>query len=174
VHAFDARGHPVSGDECEVTIAPDAGGEEADVDIVDNGDGTYAVAYQAEEFGVHTLNVTLDGAAVKEMPMKLTVRESADATQTSCQNGTFTFTFHAKNKKGLPKSCGGDAFACTVVGPGGHAVGVETTDHQDGQYSAKYTLDAPRAAGDVSKHTYVVSMTMAEEEIVGSPFEHNM
>ena len=53
---FDGKAQPVSGDDCQVTITPDAGGEEADVDIVDNGDGTYAVAYQAEEFGKHTIN----------------------------------------------------------------------------------------------------------------------
>jgi len=46
VYAFDSKGQAVSGDECDVQITPDAGGEEADVDIVDNGDGTYAVAYQ--------------------------------------------------------------------------------------------------------------------------------
>lgn len=177
VFAFDKTGAPVSGDECLVTMTPDAGGEEADMDVVDNEDGTYSVAYQAAQPGAHTLIATLDGVNVKNVPVSILVKEGADCGNTDATSGIFKFTIHAQNQHGQPKSEGGDEFSVTIVTASGMPVDVATEDIGDGSYSATYCLGSAPLADDESPdepREFNVNVMFNGTDIKGSPFKQMM
>mmetsp|Transcript_11952 Transcript_11952/g.33648 ORF Transcript_11952/g.33648 Transcript_11952/m.33648 type:complete len:637 (+) Transcript_11952:104-2014(+) len=164
VFAKDVNGNPVSGDDCQVTVD---GPGDAGANVTDNGDGTYAVEYHADEPGDYTINATLDGESVKNTPTTVKVTEGADAENVSIQ---YTITVHAKNKKGEPKTVGGDNFEVNIKGGEADETDVDckAVDNGDGTYSAHYELSGE--AGTKFK----VNISLNGKKIKGSPFKHQL
>mmetsp|Transcript_21744 Transcript_21744/g.29891 ORF Transcript_21744/g.29891 Transcript_21744/m.29891 type:complete len:636 (+) Transcript_21744:44-1951(+) len=163
VFARDARGQPVSGDDCEVTVV---GPGPTTANVTDNGDGTYDVEYSIDEAGDYTVTANLDGAAVKNTPVKVTCIEGADPDNCSVR---YQITVQAKNKKGEPKTAGGDRFEVRVVGGDEESeVHSEAIDHGDGSYSAQYELE-----GDAGTD-FKVYIKLNNHNIKGSPFKHKL
>jgi len=71
VHALDEDGKPVSGEPVVVTVTPKKGGGEVPVQLNDNGDGTYDVAYIADKPGQYIINTTIRGKEIRDMPKRL-------------------------------------------------------------------------------------------------------
>ena len=51
-----------------------------EVDIVDNGDGTYVASFIATQVGKHSIDVTWGGKPVKEMPLIVDVKKTIDCS----------------------------------------------------------------------------------------------
>jgi filamin len=163
VFARDANGNPVSGDDCEVSVK---GPGAAHANVTDNGDGTYSVEYNVEDAGKYNITATLDGAAVKNTPKTVEVIEGADAGNASVK---YTITVQAKNKKGEPKTYGGDSFEVNVKGGDDESeVECEAIDNGDGTYSAKYELEGE------SGTEFKVYIKLNGHNIKGSPFKHKL
>jgi len=163
VFARDAKGQPVSGDDCHVNIA---GPGKPKAHVKDNGDGSYDVEYHADTAGPHTITATLDGAAVRNTPKTVEVLEGADADNASVK---YQITVHARNKHGEPKSYGGDRFEVKIHGGDDESeVASEAVDNGDGTYSARYELE-----GEVGTH-FKVHIKLNGHNIRGSPFKHTL
>jgi filamin len=163
VYARDANGNPVSGDDCKVTVSGPGG---ANAKVTDNGDGTYAVVYNADEAGKYTITATLDGDNVKNTPKTVNVIEGADANNASVK---YTITVQAKNKHGEPKTYGGDQFEVAIKGGDDDSdVACEALDNGDGSYSAKYELEGEAGT------EFRVHIKLNGKNIKGSPFKHKL
>jgi len=173
VHAVDDVGHPVSGDDCQVRIVPDGGGQPIPVNVKDNGDGTYNVDYAPSKAGKYTIHVQLDGQDVKGTPCSLTVREGADASKTGHAN--FKVTIVSRNKNGELKTEGGDEFECQVIGP--EEIGevpCKTKDNGDGSYTAEYQLEGPKAGDEKGPREYGIHMKLNGDYVGGFPTRQYM
>ena len=156
IHAVDHEGNPLTqgGDDFKVTIS---GPEEIKPEVVDNGDGTYTVKYEAEKPGDYKVDVTFEDAHIKDMPLNLFVNASPDASKTWADGPGIeggvppvwqtkheqVFTIHAVDHEGNPRKDGGDEFKVSIKGPADIAADVH--DNNDGTYTVKYT---PEVAGD--------------------------
>jgi filamin len=173
VHARGDDGEPVWGDDCTVTVVPEdpsSGLAEVPAEVTDNGDGTYSVVYHPLEAGNFVVNVQLEGADVKDMPVKVRVREGVSVDKTGrCK---FKATIIARNKDGEAHTEGGADWEVSVMGPEETEIPVKATDNGDGSYSAEYKLTAdPDAEGP---QEYIISMCLNEDHIQGSPFRQFM
>lgn len=161
VHAFDDNGNPASGDNCQVHIdGPDVG----DVKVTDNGDGTYSVEYNANAPGDYSINCTLDGDSIRDMPVNVKVIEGADASLSGVAR--FTLTVQARNKSGENKTYGGDRFEVGVRAPSDADIDVESNDNNDGSYTASYTLEGTGK--------FTVTVKLNGKHVAGSPFHHDV
>jgi filamin len=162
IHAKDPKGKPLTqgGDNFKVDIH---GPIHVEPKIVDNNDGTYTVTYEPTEVGDYKVDITLDGHPIKDAPHHVKVKEGTDAGFSGF--GSFTLTVVAKDKKGNPKTFGGDAFVVTITGPAEH-VDVKAYDNDDGTYTAAYTL--------VGTGSYSVDVKLNHKNIEGSPFKQNV
>jgi filamin len=163
VFARDANGNPVSGDDCQVKIE---GPGHSNVDVKDNGDGTYDVKYNVDDAGNYKITALLDGAPVRNTPVNIEVLEGADAENSSVR---YMITVQAKNKKGEPKTYGGDRFEVRITGGDEESeVASEAVDNGDGTYSAKYELEGE------SGTEFKVHIKLNGHNIKGSPFKHKL
>jgi len=163
VYARDSHGNPVSGDDCQVTVH---GPTDAHVQVRDNGNGTYDVQYDASDAGKYTITATLDGDNVKNTPATVEVLEGADHDNCSIR---YTITVQAKNKKGEPKTYGGDKFEVKITGGDDESeVASEAIDNGDGTYSAKYELEGEQGT------KFKVYIKLNGHNIKGSPFNHKL
>jgi filamin len=163
VFAKDSNGNPVSGDDCEVKIE---GPSPATSNVTDNGDGTYDVEYSVDEAGDYTITALLDGEPVQKTPVTVSVIEGADADSASVK---YMITVQAKNKKGEPKTYGGDKFEVRVCGGDEESeVNSEAVDNGDGSYSAKYELEGDQGTN------FKVYIKLNGKNIKGSPFKHKL
>lgn len=162
IHAKDPKGNPLTqgGDDFKVDIH---GPGHVAPKIVDNNDGTYTVTYDPTEPGDYKVDITLDGHHIKDAPHHVKVREGTDAGFSGF--GSFTLTVVAKDKKGNPKTFGGDDFEVTITGPAEH-LDVKAFDNDDGTYTAAYTL--------VGTGSYSVEVKLNHKHIEGSPFKQNV
>lgn len=162
IHARDPKGNPLTqgGDHFKVDIH---GPVHVEPVVVDNNDGTYTVTYEPTEAGEYKVDITLDGHHIKDAPHHVTVREGTDVGFSGF--GSFTLTVVAKDKKGNPKTFGGDAFEVTITGPAEH-LDVKAYDNDDGTYTAAYTL--------VGTGHYSVEVKLNHKNIEGSPFKQNV
>jgi len=162
IHAKDPKGNPLTqgGDNFKVDIH---GPGHIHPEVVDNHDGTYLVTYEPTEAGDYKVDITLDGHNIKDAPHHVTVREGTDAGFSGF--GSFTLTVVAKDKKGTPKTFGGDDFEVTITGPAEH-LEVHAFDNDDGTYTAAYTL--------VGTGHYSIEVKLNHKNIEGSPFKQNV
>jgi len=162
IHAKDPKGNPLSqgGDLFKVDISGPAHIEPV---VVDNNDGTYTVTYNPNEVGDYKVDITLDGNHIKDAPHHITIKEGTDAGLSGF--GSFTITVVAKDKKGVPKTFGGDLFEVTITGPAEH-IDVYAYDNDDGTYTAAYTL--------IGSGHYKVEVRLNNKNIEGSPFKQNV
>jgi filamin len=145
IHAVDEHGHPRTdgGDDFEVKISGPEGHYKAHVK--DNGDGTYGVTFDPEHAGDYEIDVQYDDDHIKDAPFRVRCKEGTDAENSGF--GVFSFTVQSRDKKGENKTFGGDKFAVNIAGPNDSEVEVETTDNNDGTYTAVYALTGEQ--GDV-------------------------
>jgi len=162
IHAKDPKGAPLTqgGDEFKVDIH---GPVEVKPLVIDNNDGTYTVTYDPTVAGDYKVDITLDGHHIKDAPHHVSVREGTDAGLSGF--GSFTLTVVAKDKKGVAKTFGGDAFEVTITGPAEH-IDVKAYDNDNGTYTAAYTL--------VGSGRFSVEVKLNHKNIEGSPFKQNV
>ena len=139
---------------------------QAEVKVTDNNDGTYSVEYLADEPGQVTVAVTCDGEHIKDSPFAVPCKEGTDAS--NCGFGQFTFTVQSADRRGKPKTFGGDKFAVSVKNkedPDAEAE-AEGVDNGDGTYTAKYSLSG--------QGTFFISVSLNGKQIKGSPFKQKL
>ncbi|KAH3761749.1 gelation factor [Pelomyxa schiedti] len=138
--------------------------------LIDNGNGTYAVAYTPTEAGPHSVAVNLNGEKVGKSPFAVAIEPptpdptKSDVTGPGIENATVAapapVIVRARNRVGAPLKVGGHPFVLSVSGPHGDAPS-KLIDNGDGTYSGVYTPLDP------GKHK--VAVTLNGTDIVNSP-----
>jgi len=135
------------------------------VEVVDNGDGTYAVTYHPEDAGRHDIAVTLEGKPIKGSTFRVDVNAGAFAGKTVFEQ--FSVVVRAHDKRGKPLTTGGARIKASVTKPNGQACSqTKLEDHNNGTYTISFKASESGA--------YKVSTTIDGKEIVGSAFTQNM
>jgi uncharacterized protein (DUF2141 family) len=119
------------GDNFEVVID---GPAPAKTQIVDNGDGTYAVTYEPVVAGDYNIRINLEGQPIKNSPYSVKVTEGIDLNNTGFVG--FSFTVQTRDKNKQSRTFGGDLFEIDASGPA--AVNLNTQDNGDGSYTASF------------------------------------
>jgi len=172
VHALDEDGKPVSGEPVVVTVTPkDGKAEPQAVEVKDNGDGTYDVAYNCDKPGDYIIDTKIRDEPIKDMPKEVTCHKGVDASKTIVEGPgvekgfagrPLPFTVRSMDKDGQPVTVGGADLVAKVLGPKG-AVPCDLKDNGDGTYSGVYKPEVP---GD-----YKVTVILDKEKAVGkSPY----
>eukprot|EP01113_Clastostelium_recurvatum_P015306 TRINITY_DN184_c0_g1_i2.p1 TRINITY_DN184_c0_g1~~TRINITY_DN184_c0_g1_i2.p1 ORF type:complete len:757 (-),score=257.76 TRINITY_DN184_c0_g1_i2:127-2397(-) len=161
----------VGGENFEVKITPPPGSAPIAAQIVDNGNGTYGVVYQAKNPGKHIINVVLKGKNIANSPFTVNAdRVPLDATNTrvygpgiekATTKELATFTIEARNQKGDPVGSGGDKFDIKVQGPYDQ-VRAEVVDNKNGTYTVSYRPT------DVGPHT--ITVQHENKNVANSPY----
>jgi len=139
VHSLNEKGEPAIGKLVKIQIT-DAEGKTINPDVKNNDDGTYTVNYRPTSAGEHTITVFLEGNQIKDMPVKVGVKEGADAKLTTSVQ--FVLTLHAKLPSGEEKKEGGDRWV-VHLDDGKEKTAVKTVaDKGNGTYTADYTISA--------------------------------
>lgn len=145
IHAVDRDGNPRTdgGDKFDVQIQGPQG--PVHPEVKDNNDGTYDVTFDPAEPGPYNIAVNLEGKPIKDSPWKVKCKEGTDADNSGF--GIFSFTVQARDKRKQPKKFGGDKFEVRITGGGKQSeVEVQTTDNNDGTYTAVYALSGPKGS----------------------------
>jgi len=144
IHATDKNGQPRTdgGDKFDVDIDGPQG--KVHPTVTDNGDGTYGVVFDPEHPGDYSINVTYEGNPIKDAPFHVHCKEGTDADHSGF--GVFSFTIQSRDKRGESKTFGGDHFNVTIKGPNDADVEVQTTDNNDGTYTAVYALSGEKGS----------------------------
>ncbi|XP_071960405.1 filamin-A-like isoform X3 [Antedon mediterranea] len=154
--------------ECNA-VGPD--GKPLDVDVKDNGDGTYDVTYVPTEEGPVDLDVKFGDQSIPNFPRKSKVGSPLDVSDVDVYGhgvepevfvGCPTeFTVNAK-PVGPQANQLKDLIDCTLQSPSGTPIKPVITDNKDGTYKAEYTpveegphkLDVKVAGKPVGKSPY--------------------
>lgn len=140
IHAVDHEGNPRldGGDPFVVQIG---GPQEPNIphEIVDNHDGTYTVTYSPDKTGPIKVEVSLEGAAIKDAPFSIGVLSGTDPTMSDYKN--FKVTVQARDKNGNPVILPLDTLTVTQTN-GSNAV-ITTTNNLNGTYTGTIVLPNP-------------------------------
>jgi len=180
IHAVYPNGKPkkTGGDLFDVHIE-DPNLDIIEPKIVDNGDGTWSVEYNATDPGKYHIDVIQRNPSipvlydhVKNSPIDVliepgTVAENCIAYGPGLDAGNLdtlpaTFTIEARDKHGNKMKEGGDPFQVDLMGPTG-PVPVDIVDNGDGTYQVTYQ---PQDAG---RHD--IAVTLDGKPIKGSTFK---
>jgi len=142
IHAMDNDGKSRGEGGDPIVVKVTNNGKDVPVQMKDNGDGTYSVSYQPDAPGDLTVNVELEGSPIKDAPFSVKAKAGTDAENSGF--GIFSFTLQARDKRGQQKTFGGDNFEVHIKGPSNSEVEVQTTDNQDGTYTAIYALSGEK------------------------------
>jgi filamin len=173
VYALDEDGKPVSGEPVAVTVKPKGGGDPKDVQITDNGDGTYDVAYIADKPGDYIIDTQIRGESIKDMPKQVHCYPGVDASKTIVEGPGVTggfaerplpFVIKSMDKEGKPVTVGGDDYKVQVTGPDGAPVPVDLKDNGDGTYNGVYT---PKKPGD---YKVMINVNRQKAPVGKSPY----
>jgi len=163
IQARDCFGNDIKegGDPFLVAIEGPTG--PVQVDIQDNGDGTYTCQYQPTDAGPHDLSVTLDDAHIKGSKFHVDIKPGAWPENSTIEN--YNFTVRTRDKKGKNKLFGGEKVEVQIVSPSGKVVeNVKVVDLLTGCYYVSYKLPGEELGN------YEVSVTINGDHISGSPF----
>jgi filamin len=138
------------GDNFKVNID---GPESVPAHIVDNGDGTYGVTYEAQNPGDYVITVTLDDANIRDSPFSVQVQSGTDVGHSGL--AAISFIVQTRDKHGNPKTFGGDSFEVTGVE---HA---QTSDLGDGTYLTQFHPPGPG--------NYAFHVSLNGKQVPGSP-----
>jgi len=143
----------------------DQNGNQIDSPIVDNGDGTFKVAYEPTGVGRHKVDVRLKGKPVGNTPVSVNVKDGASYENTHVDG--FSFVIRTKTKQNKDKKEGGETFEVKVVHEGTkeEIKTVKINDIGDGTYVVSYSLPAE---GD-----YKVNVLLNGRHIKGSPWKQS-
>lgn len=139
----------------------DAAGKEVAVSKSDNGDGSFAVSYDAKEVGEVRVNVVVRSKAspafydhIQGSTFFVPVEAGTDASQSiaygpGLESSVYDtlpsyFTIQAKDRNGKNIPKGGEEFEVTITDSRGNTVPATTQDNGDGTYRVDYE---PSAAG---------------------------
>lgn len=128
------------------------------VEVVDKGDGTYDVFYQAKEPGINEVAMFLRNRAtplaydhIKDSPKGVNILlgtdpKSCTASGPGLQDGIedtepAEFTIQARDRNGNPIKYGDEPFVVKVRDPNGQPVPVDVKDNGDGTYGVVYRPD---------------------------------
>ena len=143
-----------------------------EVDIVDNGDGTYAASFIATQVGKHSIDVTWGGKPVKDMPLIVdvkkmvdhssSIRAEGDALRLGIAGRKETVTIIAKDTGLLVD---GDLSATMITADGYDndiKPIVEIKDKGNGVYVLTYIVELVTG--------YQLNITHEDQHITDSPF----
>jgi len=164
IEARDKNGNPrkEGGDKFDVDIQ--GPNRPVKADIVDNRDGTYNVTYHPEDAGIHDIAVTLDGTPIKGSTFHVDILPGAFAGNSSIEQ--YSFVLQTRDKRNQNMTTGGAPVKVEVAAPNKQKVNVDLQDHNDGQYTAKYSIKG--------KGQYTVNVTIDGNHVQGSPFTQNI
>jgi len=137
VHSLNEKGEPAIGKLIRVQIT-DVEGKAVLAEVKNNEDGTYSVSYRPTCAGEHTITVFLEGAAIKDMPVKVGVKEGAEAKLTKSLQ--FLFTVHARLPSGEEKKEGGDRWVVHLSDGKEQTKVTTVADTGKGTYTATYVI----------------------------------
>jgi len=130
-------------------------------DVVDNGDGTYAVAYNPTDAGRHDIAVTLEGKPIKGSTFRVDVNAGSWAGKSVMD--TFHFVVRAYDKRGKPLTVGGAKIKAAVTKPNGQPCEhTKIEDNKNGTYTITYKAS--------ETGNFKIGVQIAGHEICGSPF----
>jgi len=139
VYSLNEAKEPAIGKLIRVEIK-DAEGKFVTSDVKSNEDGTYSVSYKPLTPGEHTITVFLEGTAIKDMPVKVGVKEGAEAKLTTSVE--FFITLQGVLSTGELKKEGGDRWEVSL-NDGKETTKVTTVaDKGNGTYTATYRIPA--------------------------------
>jgi len=163
IEARDKHGKPIKqgGDNFVVDIQGPTG--QVPCKVVDNGDGTYNVAYSPQDAGAHDIAVTLDDVPIKGSTFHLDIKPSAWARNTFIKD--YSFVVQTRDKKDHDLTEGGQDVAVTIKGPKG-AVTADLRDNGDGTYKVGYHIQ--------DKGEYKINVTVDGTSVRGSPFSQTV
>jgi len=144
-------------------------------DVLDNGDGTYTVAYIADVAASYDATVTLDGMTIgasamhclvlpgATVPSAATLELGLTSTRATIAGAPATFTITSRDAHGNPRGMGGDAWRVELrrVGVPADIVPARVRDNGDGTYSV---VAMPKRKG-----TYTVVVSGSDGREVRSP-----
>jgi len=164
IEARDKHGKPMTqgNDNFVVDIQGPSGPVECK--LVDNGDGTYSVAYTPKDAGPHDIAVTLADPVKGEIPIKgstfhVDIKPGAWARNTFIKD--YSFVVQTRDKRDHDLTQGGQDVAVTIKGPKG-AVTANLRDNNDGTYNVNYHIQ--------DKGEYKINVTVDGTSVRGSPF----
>jgi hypothetical protein len=133
--------------------------------IVDNGNGTYTVTYQAVKIGEHPIQVNTavkpSKAAQGTDPTKTIAHGPGLETGKVQDNLPTHFTIESRDRDGNKVPRGGDKYSVKVHGPTGD-VPATVKDNGDGTYHVEY---APTDAGQ-----HKIEITLRNKPVAKSPY----
>ncbi|XP_022901138.2 filamin-A isoform X2 [Onthophagus taurus] len=167
-------------------------GSDLDIDIVDNGDGTFSIYYNVKDAGDYTLSVKFGGQPVPEGFYTFTAEETSktttEKTTTTTQTQTQTQTESAVKKTtssttssqssgkqpayrsvhldNIPLPTTGGLVAADIKMPSGNVDKPIIEDNRDGTVSIKYD---PREEG-----LHELSVKYNGEHVQGSPYKFHV
>lgn len=164
---------PVGGADVGADIVEPDGTPLTDIDVKDNGDGTYDVTYVPRVPGKHQVTAKIDGKPINHKPYTVPIAPARPDPAQSWADGPGVeggvpagaetpFTVHAVNAAGAPMTTGGHPFTCKVTDPRGKPIRALLKDNGDGTYAGTYTPEGP---GD-----YTVEVICGGAPIKDSPF----
>lgn len=153
-------------------------GREAPVALEDRGDGTYGATYTPAEPGLHRVEVTLAGDAIRgcadAVPVAPPTPDPAqctadgpgvDAAAALAAGVAAPFRIVARNRAGMQLRVGGHDFAAALRGPFESRVQATVVDNGDGTYDASYV---PLCGGGGAASVAVT--VLGGQHIARSPF----
>jgi len=156
-------------------------------DIVDKGDGTYNVTYQAKEPGINNISMFLRNRAnpltfdhIKDSPKPVNITLGTDPSKCTAagpglQDGIqdtdpAEFKIQARDRNGNPIKYGGEPFQVTVKDPTGKPVPAEMKDNGDGTYDVVYNpdVDGPHTIDVQLDNTHIKDMPKTVHVVPGA------
>jgi len=147
VTSFDRFGNAVKEGGALINGELVLGNTSTPIQVIDNGDGTYAVNYTVLKSGKYNLNVKVGDQLIKGAPLTVTV----DPGEINIENTEITFldrplaglsgvTIHMMDEQHNLRLAGGDKVVaeCTPKSP----VAVLATDNEDGTYHIAFPPNA--------------------------------
>ncbi|XP_031347323.1 filamin-A isoform X1 [Photinus pyralis] len=185
-----AQKHLVSGEECCIVVnAENAGvgavtcrirstsGSDLDIDIVDNGDGTFNIYYNVKDAGDYTVSIKFGGQPVSGGFYTFTAEEHITQTEKT-YSGTHTEvkkttaplqkqpSYRVVNLDNIPLPTTGGHVTADIKMPSGNIDKPVIEDNRDGTVSIKYD---PREEG-----LHELSVKYNGEHVQGSPFKFHV
>jgi filamin len=139
VYSLNEKGEPAIGKLIRVQIT-DAEGKVVLADVKNNEDGTYSVSYKPTAPGEHTITVFLEGTAIKDMPVKVGVKEGAEAKLTTSVQ--FVLTLNSRLPSGEEKKEGGDRWEVHLSDGKEQKKLTTVADKGNGKYTVNYVIPA--------------------------------
>jgi filamin len=155
--------------------------------IVDKGDGTYDVTYQAKEPGVNQISIFLRNRKepvmfdhISDSPKNVNVQLGTDPSKCTADGPGLKdgiqdtdpaeFKVQARDRNGNPINYGGEPFKATAKDPSGQDVPVDIKDNGDGTYDVVFNpdIDGPHTVDVQLDDTHIKDMPKIVNVVPGA------